>query len=123
MALNRLLCVDERERRPSWEDAVTQVMGDDAWKSLVYRKTETLFGTGDDEKASNTPEILMDLYRKKLQTAFNCVSSPALIRNTRGSPLYYLFWAGPHPAGLKGASYVLGGMKQLSKRARSKPMR
>jgi hypothetical protein len=34
-----------------------------------------------------------------------------LITNTRGNPLYYLIWAGPHPKGLDGANHILGKSK------------
>jgi hypothetical protein len=30
-----------------------------------------------------------------------------LIKNTRGNPLYYLIWAGPHKKGLDGAEHIL----------------
>ncbi|MCH1927434.1 hypothetical protein L6232_21780, partial [Shewanella sp. C31] len=50
---------------------------------------------------------LLGFYCQSLREAFGHVSQPKLIRNTKGHPLYYLIWAGPHPAGLKGANYVL----------------
>lgn len=113
MALNRLICVKPDERRPAWEDLVTKVMGDDAWRAKVYQTSHSLFGEVSEVKADGTPELLKDLYIAGLKQLFECVSEPVLIRNTHNAPLYYLIWAGPHPAGLKGANYILGQKKQL----------
>jgi len=40
----------------------------------------------------------------------NTSNTPRLIRNTKGGPLYYLIWAGPHPAGLPGANHIMNTM-------------
>jgi hypothetical protein len=45
-------------------------------------------------------------------------SIPLLIRNTKNSPLYFIIWAGPHSAGLKGAEYILGGGEKLAAKRR-----
>jgi hypothetical protein len=60
---------------------------------------------------------LLEWYRARLQKAFGHVSEAQLITNTRGGRLYYLIWAGPHPAGLKGANYIL----TMKPRSRAKP--
>ena len=44
----------------------------------------------------------------RLKTTFGHVSPAKLICNTRKHPLYYLIWAGPNTAGLKGAQHILG---------------
>lgn len=119
MALNRLLCVREEDRKANWEIAVSEVMGGDEWRELIYPERTSLFGELDHQKVGDAPEVLTRLYREKLGTVFAHVASPALITNTRGAPLYYLMWAGHHSKGLQGAQYVLGGHEKLSKKARS----
>jgi hypothetical protein len=51
-----------------------------------------------------------------LRAVFGHVSEARLVTNTRGGRLYFLIWAGPHEAGLKGADYILTMKKRLPKR-------
>ena len=77
------------------------------WRTIVYQEGHNLFGPVQ-KKAKDTSEKLLEWYRERLKGLFGNVSTPRLIKNTRGNPLYYLIWAGPHAAGLKGANYILG---------------
>lgn len=122
MALNRLLCISEADRRPEWEDAVSKVIGGDEWRPLVYPERVSLFGDSEPSKIGDAPDVLTRLYQKKLQSVFKHVAKPALITNTRGAPLYYLIWAGQHRKGMEGAEYILGDYSRLSKKALAAPI-
>lgn len=106
MAIVRML-TNSADLPAAWIDRLDCYFGGREWFDEVYHRPEGLFGSGALQKRTNYMERLLELYRSKLRRAFGYVSTPRLIRNTRGAPLYYLVWAGPHPAGLKGADYVL----------------
>jgi three-Cys-motif partner protein len=92
----------------SWGKKLDELFGDRAWFEAAYRpKTSGLFQDDGYEKQPQGSSRLLELYRGRLNGAFGHVSEPRLIRNTRGTPLYYLIWAGPHKKGLEGANYVL----------------
>jgi three-Cys-motif partner protein len=85
-----------------------EYFGDHDWFSAVYEVSErNLLGERNIKKYEDYLVRLLDLYRSRLRQAFGHVSTPRLIRNTRGAPLYYLLWAGPHQKGLEGADYIL----------------
>lgn len=117
MALNRLLMKDI-DRRPDWEEMVDRCFGTTEWRGLAYPETTNLFGETHVQKAGGVPEMLLQLYMKRLRSVFPEVATPRLIRNTKNSPLYYLIWAGPHKRGLTGAEYVLGHGEKLAKKNR-----
>jgi three-Cys-motif partner protein len=92
----------------AWMKTLDKYFGTREWFDAVYRKRSGgLFETEGIEKHPDYSERLLQLYRDRLKAAFGHVSVPCLIRNTRGAPLYYLLWAGPHSKGLEGANYIL----------------
>jgi three-Cys-motif partner protein len=106
MAINRMLPTDG-DVPEGWQMSLDALFGSPDWRSIVYQEGSDLFGP-KQKKAKDTSEKLLSWYRDRLKEAFGHVSTARLIKNTRGNPLYYLIWAGPHTAGLKGANYVLG---------------
>lgn len=105
MAIQRLL-TRSAEWAPGWEETLDVYFGSTAWREQAYEVTKDLFG----EKMKKRPDAgkrLTDWYRRRLEDAFGFVSTARLVRNTRGAHLYYLIWAGPHKAGLRGADYIL----------------
>ena len=115
---NRMIATKQEGRNPAWEAMVSLVMGDEEWKSVVYTQASTLFGEEFDQKCSRVPEILKGLYMNKLKSVFQFVPEPALLHNTRGAPLYYLFWAGQNKRGQDGAKYILGNKSRLARKRR-----
>jgi three-Cys-motif partner protein len=103
----------------AWSIKLDQLFGDRAWFDAAYRsRAPGLFADDGREKKPDYLRNLLELYRDRLKGAFGHVSEPRLIRNTRGAPLYFLVWAGPHPKGLAGANYILGmGEKVASTRS------
>jgi three-Cys-motif partner protein len=91
----------------TWQKRLDALFGSSEWRQLVYEETNDLFGARP-AKRKDSGDRLLEWYRGRLKKAFGHVSTARLIKNTRGNPLYYLIWAGPHKLGMKGAEYVLG---------------
>ncbi|MFN4177529.1 three-Cys-motif partner protein TcmP [Phenylobacterium sp.] len=110
MAINRLIKVDG-QIPASWRDQLNAFFPAGWWDHAYSTDPGLLAGLVDEgsilEKRRDARARLLGFYCQSLREAFGHVSQPKLIRNTKGHPLYYLIWAGPHPAGLKGANYVL----------------
>jgi three-Cys-motif partner protein len=120
MALQRML-PNSGEVPEGWVKALDAYFGTNDWFVETYReRRDGLFGTGGYEKHPDYLERLLELYRARLKTAFGYVSTPRLIRNTKGAPLYYLVWAGPHSKGLEGADYILKMGERVRGRGRSR---
>jgi len=116
MAIQRML-PNSGEVPENWAATLDNYFGSRAWFEEVYQQREAgLFAVTGFEKRPDYLERLLELYRARLRSAFGHVSTPRLIRNTRGAPLYYLLWAGPNKKGLEGADYILTMGQRLGRR-------
>ena len=106
MAIDRLL-TRTAEIPETWQVRLDATFGSDEWRDLVYEKHADLLGDATSKREDAASRILK-WYRGRLRAAFGHVSPAQLISNTKGNPLYYLIWAGPHAKGLVGADYILG---------------
>lgn len=106
MAIQRTL-TKSGEIPETWQKRLDALFGSSEWRQLVYEESNDLFGARP-AKRKDSGDRLLEWYRGRLKKAFGHVSTARLIKNTRGNPLYYLIWAGPHKLGMKGAEYVLG---------------
>jgi three-Cys-motif partner protein len=106
MAINRML-TKTGDIPEGWQISLDTFFGSPDWRKIVYEDGQDLFGA-KTRKAKNTSERLLQWYRGRLKALFGYVSTPRLISNSRGNPLYYLIWAGPHAKGLEGANHILG---------------
>ena len=119
MAIQRMM-PNNGQLQDGWRSTLDAYFGTPDWFDEVYVEQEGLFGQYL-EKRQDYSERLLSLYRKRLKQAFGHVSTPRLIKNTRGVPLYYLLWAGPHPKGREGADYILKmGETQSARQLRRK---
>jgi three-Cys-motif partner protein len=105
MAIQRLLpksghFSDEQKKK------LTEYFGSSDWESIVYEEKQDLFGLLKTKKA-DAGQQLAKWYQKRLKEAYGHSSKPRLIKNPRGTHLYYLLWAGPNPTGKKIAEDVL----------------
>lgn len=67
--------------------------GDESWREVAYEKSPTLFGDVDLEKVSN-PKFAEEFRRRLHKVAgFRRVPEPLPMKNTKGSTVYYLFFA------------------------------
>lgn len=106
MAINRLI-TRSGEIPDSWRADLNNCFGGEEWEPLVYADQMTLFGDLDRRKVDDAAARLLSHYTDGLQSLFGHVGVPSVVRNTRGSPIYYMLWAGPHPLGLKIANHIL----------------
>lgn len=120
MAINRML-PNNGEVPSAWSDTLDRYFGSHEWFDEVYSSdADGLFGSTEIRKREDYSERLLQLYRRNLKAAFGHVSTPRLICNTRGAPLYHLLWAGPHKKGLEGANYILSMGERLPKASRQR---
>ena len=114
MAITRML-PNNCEFQLGWRERLDAYFGTEAWYEVVYERQPQLFGQGVRKRADYLSDLL-SLYQDRLKEAFGFVSQAKLIRNTRGNPLYYLLWAGPHRKGLQGADYILSMGENVPRR-------
>ena len=105
MAVQRLL-MKSGDIPQGWQMSLDSFFGSNRWRALVYESRPGLFGPSVS-KVSESGMKLLEWYRGRLRNAFGHVSTARLIKNTRGNPLYYLIWTGPHKKGLEGAEHIL----------------
>jgi len=76
------------------------VWGDHSWRDVAYTKMPGLFGEME-EKATN--KAVIDAFRDRLKkvAGFEYVPEPVPMRNSKGSVIYYLFFASPNRTGAK----------------------
>lgn len=70
--------------------------GDDSWREVAYASILTLFGK---KQVKASVERLLQAFSERLKAVagFGYVAEPLLFRNSRGVPMYYLFF-GSHKA-------------------------
>lgn len=105
MAIQRLL-VRTGDITPGWRSALDTYFGSSDWYAQTYDQVDDLLGRRV-VKFEDAGTRLLTWYRGRLKAIFGQVSPARLIRNTKGSHLYYLVWAGTHSKGLEGARYIL----------------
>ena len=86
-------------------DRMDAFWGDRTWRDAAYTKIPSLFGDME-EKANN--EAIAVAFQKRLRevAGFKCVPDPMPMRNTRGSVVYYLFFASANQTGAKIVSEI-----------------
>jgi len=74
------------------------VWGNHSWHQVAYKKTPSLFGEME-EKTTN--KAVIDAFRDRLKkvAGFEYVPEPMPMRNSKGSVIYYLFFASPNKTG------------------------
>jgi three-Cys-motif partner protein len=112
MAIQRLL-TKSGDIPHGWQMSLDTFFGSPDWRGLTYEESADLFGP-KVQKVSESGVRLVEWYRSRLRTAFGHVSTPRLIKNTRGNPLYYLIWAGPNATGLRGAEHILSKGEKMN---------
>ncbi len=113
MAIQRLL-TKSGDIPQGWQMSLDAFFGSPRWRQLAYEESADLFGP-QVTKVSGSGTKLLEWYRGRLRTIFGHVSTARLIKNTRGNPLYYLIWAGPHKKGLDGAEHILSKGERMKR--------
>jgi len=100
-AVNRLLTKDPKDIPSAWRKRLNDIFGSDEWAKRFYkeRTIEDMFSGSETvvEKAL-TLKGLGAYYHERLQTVFPIVApNPRVLRNSRNSPLFQLFFAAANP--------------------------
>ena len=90
---------DTKKVKPEQVLRMDAFWGDDSWCQAAYRTDLNLFGY--PEKTNNAE--IAEAFRLRLQevAGFKYVPTPMPMRNTKGSIVYYLFFASPNKTGGK----------------------
>ena len=85
--------------------------GDRSWRDAAYTKLPGLFGDME-EKAAN--DAVAQAFQERLRTVagFKFVPDPMPMRNTKGSIVYYLFFASPNKTGHKIVTHIFNKYRQ-----------
>jgi three-Cys-motif partner protein len=106
MTINRLIKRDE-DIPPVWQKQLDLCFGSSDWRELAFETRTGLFGDLR-AKRPDAADRLLAYYVDRLEAIFGNVSQPSLVKNTQGSPLYYLIWAGARATGKPIADHILG---------------
>jgi three-Cys-motif partner protein len=82
--------------------------GDDSWREIAYDKSANLFGDIEFEKVSNERFASSFLERLKKIAGFSRVPKPLPMRNSKGSTVYYLFFASQKGTAEDIVTYIFG---------------
>lgn len=105
MAINRLITRSGKIPE-NWRAGLNGCFGGGEWEALVYAERTDFFGE-TRYKVDDAANRLLDHYVGRLKALFGHAARPSVVKNTRGVPIYYMLWAGPHPLGQKIADYIL----------------
>lgn len=108
-AVNRVLTRFPQDIPPAWRKRLDAMFGSNDWLKKFYRERtiDDIFSGSETvvEKAL-TLAGLGAYYMERLQTVFPIVApNPCILRNTRNSPLFQLFFAAANPG--KGGAIAL----------------
>lgn len=106
MAINRLITKNGKVPE-KWIQLLDECFGTHSWHDLAYEESIDLFGIEEIRKREATAERLLSFYLDRLKDIFGNTVSPALVTNTKGTPLYYLIWAASNSRGAPIADHIL----------------
>lgn len=101
MAIQRLLRRRPEKFTVAERRRLDDYFGSPDWINVLYKPQRTVFDEIDQQKIGDSGAALLNWYRDRLGDIFDHVSKASLIRNTRGSHLYYLLLASQKPTGVK----------------------
>ena len=91
-------------------DRMNAFWGDESWREAAYKKEQGLF-ENIEEKTSNKEIVEAFRDRLKAVAGFGYVPEPLPMRNTKGSTIYYLFFASPNKTGDKIVTDIFNAYK------------
>ncbi len=106
MAINRLI-TRNIDIPTNWVNLLDKCFGTHQWHDLAYEIHRDLFGDEQSWKRNDTALRLLQLYHRRLENCFGHTVDPSLVRNTKGTPLYYLMWASSNSLGKAIASHIM----------------
>ncbi|MGE0791291.1 MAG: three-Cys-motif partner protein TcmP [Sandaracinaceae bacterium] len=99
IGINRLL-PSSGEIPDGWRRRIDRFLGSDDWYDEFYRVEPvlTLFGV-EEELVKAGMDVIGRYFVRRLETVFEGVAEPGVLRNSSGCPLYLLCFAAANPAG------------------------
>jgi three-Cys-motif partner protein len=118
--INRnILMRNSGKRKPQNLERMDAYWGDRSWYDHVYREQEDLFGAADDRKVASHMALVSAFRSRLIKVAgFSYVPEPIAMRNTKGAPLYYLFFASPNAVGRKIVEHIFDKYRYLGNSSR-----
>lgn len=85
---------------PVWESTLDTVFGTRDWREHFYETVtqETLFGEVEETHRDAAPSRVVEYIVGRLRSVFADVAEPAILRNSRNSPMFALVFAVANPA-------------------------
>jgi three-Cys-motif partner protein len=119
MTINRLVMRRADEIRTGWAEQLDLCFGTSAWRELAFSTETDLLGEVT-VKREDAGQQLLAFYTHRLEQIFGFVATPSVVKNTKGSPLYYLIWASSNERGKSIADHILrlGERVSLPRKAR-----
>ena len=112
-----VLMHDRSSVDPSDRSRMNRFWGSEEWEQAAYHEQGGLFGGSLSIKQKNEPVVEAFCQRLQDVAGFPFVSTPLMMPNEQGAPLYYLIGASPKRVGKKVFDDVFE--KQRRKRSRS----
>jgi three-Cys-motif partner protein len=106
MDVNRNVLWDDPDGvKPGQVERMNTFWGDDSWREAVYEARRGLFG---DMIGKRSNDAIIQAYRKRLKekAGFKFVPDPMQMRNMKGVPIYYLFFASHKESGNRIATAI-----------------
>ena len=106
MDANRnMLLINPEAAKPDQIARINRFWGDESWRKEAYELHQGLFGTMMEKKEN---VAIIQAYRKRLRekAGFKYVPNRIPMRNIKGVPIYYLFFASHNEAGNKIANSI-----------------
>lgn len=84
---------------PVWESTLDTIFGTRDWRDHFYETVtqETLFGGVEETHRDAAPSKVVDYITGRLRSVFADVAEPAILRNSRNSPMFALVFAVANP--------------------------
>jgi three-Cys-motif partner protein len=81
------------------KNRMNRFWGDESWRDIAYSSEQSLFGFEEKQDI----ETIAEAFRNRLidKAGFRHVPQPIPMRNTKGTIVYYLFFASPKPVAMK----------------------
>jgi three-Cys-motif partner protein len=109
-AINRSVLLHEPEKAsPASIRSMNSYWGDESWRDVAYERSDPdLFGNTDLEKVSN--ERFASAFRDRLRkiAGFKKVPKPLAMCNSKGSTVYYLYFASQNGTAENIVRYIFG---------------
>lgn len=79
--------------KPEDIERMNAFWGDKSWKQFLYKEQRTLFGDTYQLKIEDYRTLALEFCKRLKHVGFKDIPEPILMKNKKGGPLYYLYFA------------------------------